>query len=289
MHVSTIMTGDPVTVTESTTLDEALARMDDHDIRHLPVMRYGELVGVLSDRDLLEATAGLPSRVHATRRHEGGLPKNVGDIMHEKVVLVEPEDTIAAASVDFLSFGIGCLPVVKAGALVGILTELDLVKAFVHGLIDPPGSKSKYLLVGDQMTKSPTTIGWSTSLSEATAICSANGIRHLIVEENDRVVGIVSDRDLRRAVGAGRHANATVDDVLSRDVVTTTPDTPLVEAANELVQRKISCLPVLDDERLVGILTVADILDHCLDACQERHESAQSMEPRGSTARSNPS
>jgi len=278
MNVSAIMTGRPVTVTESTTLDHALALMDEHGIRHLPVLRKGSLVGVLSDRDLLETTAGLPSSVHATRRREGALPRTVGEIMHARVVCVEPGDSIAAASADFLSLGIGCVPVVTRGELVGILTEMDLVKAFVHGLIDAPPASGIELRVIDYMTTSPRTIRWSTTLGEATAICRSNGIRHLVVEEAERVAGVVTDRDLRRAVGAGRSEDATVDEVLSKETVTTTPETRLVDAARLLLERKIGCLPVVDEYRLVGILTVSDVLDHCLDTCRERHESAQPVE-----------
>ena len=71
---------------------------------------------------------------------------------------------------------------------------------------------------------------------------------------------------LARALGYGRRAQRKVLDTLSvkevmtSDVITTTPDTPLVEAARVLAERKMGCLPVVKDGRLVGILTEGDFV-----------------------------
>jgi CBS domain-containing protein len=85
------------------------------------------------------------------------------------------------------------------------------------------------------------------------------------------LVGIVSQRDLFRgalaqALGYGQHAQRKmldtllVKDVMTTEVITTSPDTPIVEAARVLMKRKIGCLPVGKDGRLVGILTEGDFV-----------------------------
>jgi CBS domain-containing membrane protein len=98
-------------------------------------------------------------------------------------------------------------------------------------------------------------------------------IRHLPVLDDDgeQLVGIVSQRDLFRsalakALGYGESAQRklldtfSVKEVMTTDVITTTPDTPLIEAARVLMEHKIGCLPVVENGRLVGILTEGDFV-----------------------------
>ena len=95
MIVRTVMTPSPVTIAPEALLDEALLVMDERDVRHLPVVSEGELLGVLSDRDLLTATGWMPRRVAAAR---GGSmldepPSRVAEAMHAPAVTVSPDDT----------------------------------------------------------------------------------------------------------------------------------------------------------------------------------------------------
>ena len=123
------------------------------------------------------------------------------------------------------------------------------------------------LLVRDSMTREVVTVGPETSAAEALALCRGTRIRHLPVLQGDRLVGMISDRDLRSATPAlGDPARAEalqsirVADEMARDVVTTLPDDPIEDAAMTMYERKIGCLPVVDGERLVGILTSSDVL-----------------------------
>lgn len=129
------------------------------------------------------------------------------------------------------------------------------------------------LKVRDVMTREVTTLKRNDKLTLANDIMQLGRIRHLPVLEDDgqQLVGIVSQRDLfrgalARALGYGQHAQRKVLDsllakeVMSSDVITTSPDTPLIEAARILLERKIGCLPVLEAGHLVGILTEADFV-----------------------------
>jgi CBS domain-containing membrane protein len=129
------------------------------------------------------------------------------------------------------------------------------------------------LRVRDIMTHEVTTLKRNDKLTRADDIMQLGRIRHLPVldDEADQLVGIVSQRDLfrgalARALGYGQHAQRKVleallvKEVMSTDVLTTTPDTPLVEAARVLMERKIGCLPVVEDGHLVGIVTEADFV-----------------------------
>ena len=129
------------------------------------------------------------------------------------------------------------------------------------------------LRVRDIMASEVTTLKRNDKLTLAEDIMQLGRIRHLPVLDDDgkELIGIVSQRDLFRgalaqALGYGQRAQRKVLDslfvkeVMSTDLITTTPDTPAVEAAKVLVQRKIGCLPVLEEGRLVGIVTESDFV-----------------------------
>jgi CBS domain-containing protein len=129
------------------------------------------------------------------------------------------------------------------------------------------------LRVRDIMASEVTTLKRNDKLTLAEDIMHLGRIRHLPVLDDDgkELIGIVSQRDLFRgalaqALGYGQRAQRKVMDslfvkeVMSTDLITTTPDTPAVEAARVLVHRKIGCLPVLEEGRLVGIVTEGDFV-----------------------------
>lgn len=130
----------------------------------------------------------------------------------------------------------------------------------------------KDLRVCDVMTQEVTTLKRNDQLSLANDIMQLGRVRHLpVLEDDGRLAGILSQRDLFRgalahALGYGQHAqrkmldSLLVKEVMSSDVITTGPDTPLVEAARVLLERKIGCLPVVEGGQLVGILTEADFV-----------------------------
>lgn len=125
--------------------------------------------------------------------------------------------------------------------------------------------------VADVMTKQPTVVGLDTPVREAAELMRSKVVRHLpVVDEARHVVGIVTDRDLRHAafvpalaeqVGWEPHRVKAprVRDIMTWSVVTTHPDTALVQAALTMFQRRIGSLPVVADGRLVGILTEWDV------------------------------
>src|ERR671914_2595079 len=118
------------------------------------------------------------------------------------------------------------------------------------------------LLVEDSMTRDVAALSPETTAGEALALCRERRIRHLPVLKEGRLAGIVSDRDLRSAAPAlgdpGRASaleKIQVSDFMTRDVVSARPDDPTEEAANKMRERRIGCLPVVEDGTLVGILT----------------------------------
>jgi acetoin utilization protein AcuB len=128
------------------------------------------------------------------------------------------------------------------------------------------------MLVEDVMQTAVITITPKTSLPEATRLVSHRGIRHLPVVDDDRLVGIVSDRDLKRAMASPATAleshelrylldALTVGEIMTRAVVTVGRMFPIEEAARLMVTEKISALPVTERGKLVGIVTETDVLE----------------------------
>ena len=124
------------------------------------------------------------------------------------------------------------------------------------------------LLVKDSMTREVVTLSPQATAGEALALCRERRIRHLPVLEEGHLVGIVSDRDLRSATPAlGDPARAEalgkilVSEVMAREVATARPEDPIEEAANAMREKRIGCLPVLEEDALVGVVTSSDVME----------------------------
>jgi acetoin utilization protein AcuB len=111
----------------------------------------------------------------------------------------------------------------------------------------------------DVMKEQVESISPRESAEAAWSLMRTRRIRHLVVMDSGRVVGVLSDRDVAGA-GSLRQIEA-VGDVMSAPVISGYPEMTLREAANRLRGHSIGCLPVLDDEKLVGILTTTDLLE----------------------------
>ena len=119
------------------------------------------------------------------------------------------------------------------------------------------------MIVGNRMTKEPITVEPNDLLICASHKMQTGGFRRLPVVSGGKLVGIVTDRDLREHEG---HLEQTkINGVMTEKPVTVTPATTLEEAAQILLERKIGGLPVVADGRLVGIITTSDILNAFLD------------------------
>ncbi|MDQ3303858.1 MAG: CBS and ACT domain-containing protein, partial [Actinomycetota bacterium] len=123
------------------------------------------------------------------------------------------------------------------------------------------------LLVRDWMAREVVTVETRTTAAEALALCRKHGIRHLPVLEGGRLIGVISDRDLRSATPAlGDPSRAEVlerirvGDEMLRDVVTARPEDPVEDAAAAMYEGNIGCLPVVDGDDLVGIVTSSNLM-----------------------------
>ena len=142
--------------------------------------------------------------------------------------------------------------------------------------------------VREWMTPLPITVPPDTSVSEARELMQRKRIRHLLVTEGDRLVGMLTDRDIRLNLPSPASslsvweinyllAKLTVREVMTRGVITIGPGRQVAEAVNLVLEHKIGALPVTENERVVGIITETDLLWAFAMVLEEHAEAAPAI------------
>jgi acetoin utilization protein AcuB len=130
MNVEKWMKKHPQTIKPLDTIEHARLVMQEHRINQLPVVRGGEIVGIITDRDLRDAYPSVladPMRKQTPNPHD----VKVEAVMTTNVLTMAPDDGIIAAASLMRRERVGALPVVKGKQLVGILTRSDLLDALI--------------------------------------------------------------------------------------------------------------------------------------------------------------
>lgn len=124
--------------------------------------------------------------------------------------------------------------------------------------------------VGSRMTRNPVTVSTRDTLAKAKALMEAGGFRRLPVVDGGKLIGIITERDLRQHIG---YLDATrVDGAMSPAPMTVPPYSSVQDAARLLLQHKVGGMPVVEDGKLVGIVTTSDLLKALLDVIQASQE-----------------
>lgn len=127
-----LMTPAPVTLGTEATAAEALALCNEHEIRHVIVLENGELVGIVSDRDLRDASPAIGDNVDQRTELE---KLRVGDVMTPDPITVHPQDLVGFAAQEMYERKIDALPVISEEGdeeeLIGIVTSTDVMRALV--------------------------------------------------------------------------------------------------------------------------------------------------------------
>lgn len=192
MLVKGWMTTDPVTISPDTSVMKASQLMKEHNVRRLPVVNEaGALVGIVSDRDLKEAS---PSKATTLDVHELYYllsELKVKDIMTRRIITIGPEETIEKAAVLMLENKVTGLPVLESGKVVGILSQGDVFRVltaitgiyrggiqFALNLEDRPGTIKE---VADVIRKHGATM---VSILTSYDSCE-EGCRHVFIRISD--------------------------------------------------------------------------------------------------------
>jgi CBS domain-containing protein len=271
MRLAEIASRPVVTIDAGAPIKDALALMATRVIHHVPVVDGNMLVGIVSDRDLISVAGYLAAHSAVP------IVPCVADIMSRPVQALTPDDRIEKAARLMLREKIGAIPLLRDGQLVGIVTETDFLtcyrenRGFLRGVpVRPHG-------VGDYVKGYVLSVGTNDHVMETFRLMREMGIRHLPVIDDQSLVGILSERDVLRALNGlictaseaadrGTHFGRLphrprVGDIMTNKVTTIKPEAALADAADCMLVHGIGALPVTDDDnRLVGIITEADFL-----------------------------
>ena len=146
MKVKELMTKKVLTVSPLDKIDRVFVLIHFKNIRHVPVLDKGKLVGMISDRDLKKVLGPTKKIIE---KSDGTtvtiISRQVRTLMNRRLITIEPEQRAADAAAIMANKKIGCLPVVHKNKLVGIITATDILKAFVKlcNLIEPFGRSKK--------------------------------------------------------------------------------------------------------------------------------------------------
>ncbi|HWL95364.1 MAG TPA: CBS domain-containing protein [Phycisphaerae bacterium] len=256
-------------------ISQAIELMEKHGFRHLPVVERGRVVGMVSDRDLLSAVSLLPeSAMDAPRPLMGAMP--LAQIMSAPAITVEAEAPLTAAAEIMFRENVRAVPLVYKERLAGIVTETDFLKCYLPDRSIPGSERWRGTIVREKMTLEVFTLAPTAHFADALRTMQTRKIRHIPIVENEKLAGIVSDHDLRKAVGglaialqnsgqqSRHHSEIVMADVMTRQVKTTDPSATLAQVATIMVADRIGTLPVVESDRLVGIISESDLLRHFL-------------------------
>ncbi|BFI76586.1 CBS domain-containing protein [Sulfurisphaera ohwakuensis] len=234
MLVKDIMTKDVIYVTKGTSIFKALEIMINNNIRRLLV----EKDGIITIRDI----------VYNWRKIDG----TVEEIMNKDIVFITPTSDIKEACRIMTSEGIGSLVVGDGVRIVGIVTERDLIRhCKVKGDVK----------VGDVMNVDPLVATKETKLSDIVDFMKSYWQRHAVIVDEKRPIGVISAKDIGRALLAKRDLTSVkAEGYMTLNVYKVTPDSSLETARLLMAEKNIGFLPVVDALSLLGSVGEREIL-----------------------------
>lgn len=269
------MTSTILTTSPSDSIDRVIDLMELHEIHHVPVVDGDRLVGMVSDRDILISTGWM----FAIERGSGGKavgPLRVSQIMTSPLHVLKESDDLPAAAGLMIAHKISAVPIVNESQLRGLVTDTDLIRCLMESAC-AGGAAQRFLdaKVKTLMSTPPITVTLGASLDEIVAVFRRFHLRHVAVAENQRVLGIISDRDVRRVLGwsAVRDMQADAEgrimavpmpqrasEIMKENLKTVGSEDSLGTALRTMQCGRIHSLPVVDNDKLIGILTQTDFV-----------------------------
>jgi CBS domain-containing protein len=240
-----LMSPNVITTTPEAPLEEAAKIMGEKHVGSLIVMKYKTPVGIVTERDLLSKvlTLGLFLK-----------DETVKEVMSYPLLTVSVDASIKQVAQQMISKK-GRLAVFDAGVMVGIVTASDLIKSL-------PDVAETEVKVDDFMTKEVVTADEETSVLRIGRIMGSEHIGSVIITHKDEPIGIFTERDLlTNFLATGKALFLEVGPVCSQPLVTIPLGTSVHMTAAMMATKHIRRLPVVKDNKIVGIITARDLVE----------------------------
>jgi CBS domain-containing protein len=270
-EVMAIASSDVISVPPTQSIIAAVEQMTACGFRRLPVTDAGtkKLRGIITSGDIINFMGGGDKYQLVQVRHNGNLiaavNESVRTIMTQQPETLSHDARISDAVRAIVGKKIGGLPIVdRDGVLAGIVTERDVL-----GVL---GAERSPLNVEDVMTSSLRVTAPDCPIATVTKEMTKHRFRRLPVVSDDVLYGIVTATDIMRYLGSrevfsrmttGNVAEVTglpVRTLVAGELFTTTPEKNINEVAREMLSRNIGALPVIEDSRLIGLVTEFDLV-----------------------------
>ncbi len=270
-EIMAIATQDVVSAPPTQTIIAAVGQMTKCGFRRLPVTDpgTGRLRGIITSGDIINFMGGGDKYRLVQVRHGGNLIAAVNEsirtIMTQQPETLPHDARISDAVGVILKKKIGGLPIVdKEGVLAGIVTERDVLHVLA--------AERSPLNVEDVMSSALRVTAPDCPIATVTRDMTKHRFRRLPVVSDDVLFGIVTATDIMRYLGSrdvfarletGNVAEVTglpVRTLIAGELRTTIPEKKINEAAQEMLKRNIGALPVIEDSRLIGLVTEFDLV-----------------------------
>ncbi|MDI6807214.1 MAG: CBS domain-containing protein [Candidatus Aenigmarchaeota archaeon] len=255
MIVKQLMSKRLVTIDVDRNLRDAKALMEKNRISRLLVKDDEKIIGMITERDIANRLGTWKERRISDARIF------ISSTYSSNLIKINQNQDISLAAGEMLKRGISSLAVCDNGNVVGILTKTDVIKAL----------KDSKVKVRDWMSRPVVTLGVGAEVLHARILMLRNGIKRVPIVLGNRLVGIVTEKDIAKALGLfrklaeGRHwdekmKKVLVEQIMSRDIITVDPEQSLGGVVEIMFSKKVSGLPVVENDRLVGIVTKTDLV-----------------------------
>ena len=258
MQIKNLMSEDLITIDKDQNLSDALKLLRKHNVSRLPVTNNKELVGIISERDIANKLGSSKyESMPASRLH-------VSSVMVKDVFTVPQTMQLDDVAKLMLENGIGSVPVMDDGKMVGIVSKADFVTLAV-------GIAFEKYFVKELMSKELTVVSPSERLVHARRQMIESKVGRLPVVEDEELKGMVTSKDLMRAFIDFRkkvpekYQKSQIKEVLVEDIMSSNPtftskEATISEVAKIMMETGYNGLPVVEDDNVVGIITQTDIL-----------------------------
>lgn len=240
-----IMSPEVITTTPETSLDEAARIMGKKHIGSLIVLKYKTPVGIITERDLLSKVLALGLFLK---------DEKVEEVMSYPLACISVTATIKEAAKQMINEK-SRLAVYDAGSMMGIVTASDLIKS----LPDVPETEVK---IDDFMTKKVVTADEETSVIRIAKIMGQQRIGSVLITRKDEPFGIFTERDLlTNFLAEGKALFTEIGPECSHPLIVIPAGTSIHRTAAAMALKHIRRLPVIRDEKIVGIITARDLVE----------------------------